>query len=96
MEIARTPAIMAVDLEGYNLRMRRRENSARYWKTKSPPEGCLDRVSGNAKKGLAVKHLEIEDGDHGLDNMPERCAQEVINWLKEIRVLSWHWEGEQA
>ncbi|MFZ3386797.1 MAG: CocE/NonD family hydrolase [Candidatus Hydromicrobium sp.] len=40
------------------------------------------------KNGLAVKYLEIEGGDHGLDNVPEQSAQEVINWLKEIRVLS--------
>ncbi len=39
------------------------------------------------KNGLAAKYLEIEAGDHGLDNLPERCAQEVMAWLREIGIL---------
>jgi pimeloyl-ACP methyl ester carboxylesterase len=39
------------------------------------------------KYGLRVKYLEMEGGDHGLDNLPDQCAQEVIEWLKEIQIL---------
>jgi dipeptidyl aminopeptidase/acylaminoacyl peptidase len=39
------------------------------------------------KNGIPAKHLVIEGGDHGLDGKPERCAREVIHWLKEIHVI---------
>jgi pimeloyl-ACP methyl ester carboxylesterase len=39
------------------------------------------------KNGQTVKYLEIEGGDHGLDNVPERCTQEVVTWLKEMRFI---------
>lgn len=39
------------------------------------------------RAGLPVKYLEIEDGDHGLDNVADRCAAEVVTWLGEIGML---------
>jgi dipeptidyl aminopeptidase/acylaminoacyl peptidase len=39
------------------------------------------------RHGLPVKYVELEDGNHGLDNVAERCAEEIVKWLEEIRIL---------
>jgi pimeloyl-ACP methyl ester carboxylesterase len=38
-------------------------------------------------RGVPVKHRELEKGGHGLDEVPDQCAEEIMNWLREIRVL---------
>jgi pimeloyl-ACP methyl ester carboxylesterase len=38
--------------------------------------------------GLPVKHVLIEDGGHGLDEVPEKSANEVMTWLREIGKIS--------
>jgi pimeloyl-ACP methyl ester carboxylesterase len=40
------------------------------------------------RKGLPAKHLEIKGGNHNLDNVPEACAREAVQWLGEIGILS--------
>ncbi|NOY57777.1 MAG: hypothetical protein GXO75_02435 [Calditrichaeota bacterium] len=40
------------------------------------------------KNNLSSKYLEMPDGNHGLDNVSEQCAGEIIEWLREIHVLS--------
>lgn len=38
--------------------------------------------------GLQSKYLELADGDHGLNNMAEKSTEEIIKWLKEIKILA--------
>jgi pimeloyl-ACP methyl ester carboxylesterase len=40
--------------------------------------------------GLPVKHVELDNGGHGLDEVPDLCAEEVMGWLREIGIV----EGE--
>jgi pimeloyl-ACP methyl ester carboxylesterase len=40
------------------------------------------------KNSLPVKYVEIEGGDHILDKVPDECAREVVQWLREIKILS--------
>jgi dipeptidyl aminopeptidase/acylaminoacyl peptidase len=38
------------------------------------------------RAGVPTRHRELEGGGHGLDEVPERCADEVIHWLQEIGI----------
>jgi pimeloyl-ACP methyl ester carboxylesterase len=40
------------------------------------------------EQGRTVKHYELAGGDHNLDQLPDQCAQGVIQWLKEIQILT--------
>ncbi len=40
-----------------------------------------------SRHGLRAKHLELENGGHDLAEVPDQCAAEVMQWLREIGII---------
>ena len=34
-----------------------------------------------------TKHIEIDKGDHGLDNVADTAAEEMLCWMAELSLL---------
>ena len=34
-----------------------------------------------------TKHIEFENGEHGLDNVADKAAEAILDWMAEMRIL---------